>query len=105
MHNPTKRQVLSIVSKIYDPIGFVSPVTICLNPFYKDWFVRKWDGMKKQVVVFWIVGLSLYLVFITASQLQYTCAISVRLMLVDNVDLLGFVILWSKLMLLLYTCK
>jgi hypothetical protein len=27
-HNPTKRHVVSVVSKIYDPLGIVSPVTV-----------------------------------------------------------------------------
>ena len=31
MHNPTKRQIVGIAKRFYDPIGFVSPVIIIIS--------------------------------------------------------------------------
>ncbi len=42
---PTKRHVVSIASKFYDPIGFVSPITICFKMAFQELCEEKidWD--------------------------------------------------------------
>ena len=42
---PTKRNVLSIVAKLYDPLGLITPVTTPLKVFLQELFKRKlgWD--------------------------------------------------------------
>lgn len=42
---PTKRHVVSIASKFYDPIEFVSPITICFKMAFQELCEEKigWD--------------------------------------------------------------
>ena len=43
MIKPTKRNVLRIIAGIYDPIGFVQPMTVRLKMFFQDVCVAKYD--------------------------------------------------------------
>uniref|UniRef100_A0A1X7SG90 Uncharacterized protein n=1 Tax=Amphimedon queenslandica TaxID=400682 RepID=A0A1X7SG90_AMPQE len=36
IHNPTKRHIAGVISKVYDPVGIVSPVTIKLKILLQD---------------------------------------------------------------------
>ena len=45
MHNPTKRQIVGIATRFYDPIGFVSPVIISFKKLFQELCTNKidWD--------------------------------------------------------------
>ena len=45
MVNVTKRCVVSIVAKVYDPLGFVTPVTFLVKYFCKHFGLMNWVGM------------------------------------------------------------
>ena len=43
---PKKRDVARITSTIYDPMGFIAPVTVKTKLFAKGYVRGRWDGMK-----------------------------------------------------------
>ena len=54
--NPTKRHIVSIASKIYDPIGIVSPVTVKFKMLLQDLHCAKidWDQeISKHLLDYW----------------------------------------------------
>jgi len=42
---PTKRNIVAIATKFYDPIGFVAPVIICFKTLFQELCANKigWD--------------------------------------------------------------
>ena len=54
--NPTKRHIVSIASKVYDPIGIVSPVTVKFKMLLQDLHCAKidWDQkISKHLLDYW----------------------------------------------------
>ena len=45
--SPTKRNVISLIGRFYDPLGFLSPVTICFKVFMQELCKSKlsWDQL------------------------------------------------------------
>ena len=43
---PNKRNIVSVVSKVYDPLGLVSPVVISFKIFFRSYVDVRWNGMK-----------------------------------------------------------
>ena len=42
----TKRKILQYSSKIFDPLGFLSPITICAKLLIQELWQQKWIGIK-----------------------------------------------------------
>ena len=44
---PTKRAIMSLVGKFYDPLGFLSPVVICFKVFLQELYEAQldWDDL------------------------------------------------------------
>ena len=43
---PTKKHVVGITAKFFDPLGVVSPVMVMFKMFFQTLFARtNWDGM------------------------------------------------------------
>ena len=40
---PTKRSAVRIASRLYDPIGLTTPVTICLKILFQEMWQAKFD--------------------------------------------------------------
>ena len=47
----TKRKVLSLVSSIYDPLGWVSPLTVRGKMFMQTLWKEKWVGIKSLILI------------------------------------------------------
>ena len=50
MEEPTRSDVARITSKIYDPVGFKTPLTVRLKLFYQSLFKKRlnWDEVLEQ---------------------------------------------------------
>ena len=50
LHKPTKRNILSILSRFYDPTGFIRPLTVTMKVLFQDIckFKINWDDEPSQ---------------------------------------------------------
>ena len=47
----TKRKILSLVSSTYDPLGWVSPLTVRGKMFMQTLWKEKWVGIKNLILI------------------------------------------------------
>ena len=43
---PTKRNIIGVCARIYDPLGFLSPFTVQIKILFQEICVATWIGMK-----------------------------------------------------------
>ena len=43
--NPTKRNLVSLIGKFYDPLGYLSPVVINTKSYFSYCAKARWNGM------------------------------------------------------------
>ena len=46
---PTKRNLLKIAAKLFDPMGSLSPIIIPMKCLFKNFVYLNWDGMNPSV--------------------------------------------------------
>ena len=44
--HPTKRNTVSLIGRFYDPLGYLSPVTIRFKTFFRGYVKHEWTGTK-----------------------------------------------------------